>query len=343
MKFKGLGPEWFPVVLGTLSISLALYINYLVFLNLWLFNAGKIIFFLVIAMFIFVLISVVYRYASNSGTLKMDYNNPTALSFLAFLGIIMYALAFFYSAYIGINRIVAATFLYIYFIFYVYVIIINLLLNYNLYTNKYNSSEFSYAMLVPSIVIGGNIILSSIMLIKPLESYYTLSELKLIYFMIFVSLGITFFQFLFVGITAFIYHINKTEYLRSVPAAMIPVGASSMIIINIMFLPYFNYLHLFNVPDYMAVDSSMLFFGFDTFLFLISGIIAAGHIKRRQSMTVWAYVFPVGISTFSDYMIYSYTGIFIFKYAIVIFTIVLIILYIYSWINTYLIIKNPGV
>ena len=40
--------------------------------------------------------------------------------------------------------------------------------------------------------------------------------------------------------------------------------------------------------------------GFDLFLFLVSGAIAITHIKKRQSMTVWAYVFPVGVSTFAD-------------------------------------------
>ncbi len=340
MGFKGLGTEWFPVVLGTLSLSLALYICYLIFDINILYDIGKYIFYFVIAFFTFVLVSWIYRYINDIKILKSDYNNPISLSFSTFIAILYFAIAFFYTVYIGINREIAYIMLYLYIFFYMYVLAINMLLNYNMYMNKYKISQFSYAILVPSVVLSGNIILSSVLLTRPLSLYYDLSILKSIYFMVMIALGISFFQFLFIGITAFISHINKNEYMKTVPASMIPVGASSIIIINIIFLPLFNHLNLFYISRATAVDISMLLFGFDLFLFLVSALIAISNMSKRQTMTVWAYVFPVGVSTFSDYMLYSFTKIYIFKYTIVIFTIALFILYAYSWINTYIILKN---
>ncbi len=342
MAYKGLDSSWFPVVLGTLSISLAFYIIYLIFDNGLFFDVGKIIFFIVLMFFVFVFGSWIFRYIKNNRLIREDYNDMTKLSFIAFLGVLYYAFTFFYIAYVGVNAFVAYLFYYLFLFFYAVVIVINVVLNYNLYTNKYSFDKVTYAILVPNIVMSADIILTSVMLIPPMSDYYSLNILQTVDFMVMAAFGISFFQFLFVGISAYISHIsNKSGYPRTAPAAMIPVGASSMLIINIMFMPRFNYIGLFNITPGIAVDLSIMFWGFDLFLFLVSGAIAISHIRQRQSMTVWAYVFPVGVSTFSDYMIYAYTKLEIFVYSIIIFTIALIILYIYAWINTYLITWAP--
>jgi len=336
MTYKGLDSGWFPVVLGTLSISLAFFIIYLVFHNQIIFDVGKLIYFIVLAFLAFVFISWIYRYIRNKKLIMEDYNDITKLSFLAFLGVLYYAIAFFYTAYIGISPFVAYLFLYLFVFFYLFVIVVNIVLNYNLYTNKYSFDKVTYAILVPSIVLSANIILTSVLLTPPIAAYYSINILKTVYVMTLVAFGISFFQFLFVGISAYISHIsNRPNYLQASPAAMIPVGASSMLIINIMFMPQFNYIGIFQVPADLAVDFSMMLWGFDLFLFLVSAAIAITHIKYRQSMTVWAYVFPVGISTFSDYMLWVFTKLELFVYSIIIFTAGLIILYIYAWINTY--------
>jgi tellurite resistance protein TehA-like permease len=336
MSYKGLDSGWFPVVLGTLSISLAFFIIYLVFHNQLIFDAGKIIYFIVLAFFAFVFASWVYRYIRNKKLIKEDYNDMTKLSFLAFLGVLYYAFAFFYIAYVGISSFVAYLFLYLFVFFYLFVIIVNIVLNYNLYTNKYTFDRVTYAILVPSIVLSANIILTSVLLTPPIAGYYSMDILKTVYVMTMVAFGISFFQFLFVGISAYISHIsNRPNYIQTSPAAMIPVGASSMLIINIMFMPQFNYIGVFHITNSLAVDFSMMLWGFDLFLFLVSAAIAITHIKYRQSMTVWAYVFPVGVSTFSDYLLWASTRLELFVYSILIFTTGLIILYIYAWINTY--------
>ena len=41
-----------------------------------------------------------------------DYNDMTKLSFLAFLGVLYYAFAFFYTVYVGLNEYVAYLFYY---------------------------------------------------------------------------------------------------------------------------------------------------------------------------------------------------------------------------------------
>ncbi len=336
MAYKGLDSGWFPVVLGTLSISLAFFIIYLVFHNQIIFDIGKVIYFIVLVFFVFVFLSWIYRYIKNKKLIMEDYNDITKLSFLAFLGVLYYAIAFFYTAYIGISSFMAYLFLYLFVFFYLFVILVNIVLNYNLYTNKYSFDKVTYAILVPSIVLSANIILSSVLLTPPIAEYYSTNILQAVYIMTMVAFGISFFQFLFVGISAYISHIsNRPNYLQASPAAMIPVGASSMLIINIMFMPQFNYIGIFQIPINLAVDFSMMLWGFDLFLFLVSAAIAITHIRSRQSMTVWAYVFPVGISTFSDYLLWAETKIELFVYSIIIFTGGLIILYIYAWVNTY--------
>ena len=337
MAYKGLDSGWFPVVLGTLSISLAFFIIYLVFHSKFLFVVGKIIYFIVLIFFAFVFVSWIFRYIKNKNLIMEDYKDITKFSFIAFLGVLYYAFAFFYTSYVGLNLFVAYLFYYLFLFFYTVVILINIVLNYNLYTNKYSFGRVTYAILVPSIVMSANIILSSVMLTPPMSKYYSLSILRTVYFMVMIAFGISFFQFLFVGISAYISHISdRPNYLQTAPTAMIPVGALSMLIINIMFMPQFNYIGIFYVPLNFSVNTSVMLWGFDLFLFLVSGAVAITHIRQRQSMAVWAYVFPTGISTFSDYMIYSVTKLEIFVYSIVAFTVGLIILYIYAWINTYL-------
>ncbi len=341
MAYKGLSASWFPVVLGTLSLALAFYIDYLVFNTYILFIAGKIIFYIDVVFFIFVFASWIYRYILDSKKIKEDYNNITMLSFTAFLGIIYYAFAFFYISYTGINRGNAYLFYYLFIFFYLFVLSINVLLNYNLYTNRYTFNNISYANLVPTIVMGADIILSSVLLTAPASQYYSRTALQTMDFMTVFAFGISFLQFLFIGISAYISHIqDKKEYLNTIPAAMIPVGASSMFIINLLFMPQFNYIGLFSIEESNVKFISVMLWGFDIFLFLVSGLISASHMRKKQSMTVWAYVFPVGISIFADYMLYITTKLVIFTYSIEIFTGIVVIFYIYSWINTYRISRN---
>ena len=125
MAYKGLDSGWFPVVLGTLSISLAFFIIYLVFHNQIIFDVGKLIYFIVLAFLAFVFISWIYRYIRNKKLIMEDYNDITKLSFLAFLGVLYYAIAFFYAAYIGISSFVAYLFLYLFVFFYLFVIVVN--------------------------------------------------------------------------------------------------------------------------------------------------------------------------------------------------------------------------
>ncbi|MEM0139167.1 MAG: hypothetical protein QXZ44_00930 [Ferroplasma sp.] len=336
MNFKGLNASWFPVVLGTLSISLAFFIDYLVFGFAVLFNIGKIVFYIAFSFFIIVFASWIYRYIRNPILVKQDYNDITMLSFTAFLGVLFYAFSFFYIVYVGIGSFTAHILFYLFILFYAAVLLINVLLNYNLYTNRYSFDKISYANLVPTVVMASGIILSSTLLTPPVSSYFTLGMLQAMYFMAMAAFGMSFFQFLFIGISAYISHINgRANYLQSVPAAMIPVGASSMLIINLLFMPQFNYIGLFYVGISEAVDASMMFWGFDVFLFLVSGFIALAHMRKQQSMTVWAYVFPIGISIFADYMLYASTKLAIFSMTIILFNIILIVFYIYAWINTF--------
>ena len=123
---------------------------------------------------------------------------------------------------------------------------------------------------------------------------------------------------------------------------MLPVGAASVLAINVLVFPSYNYLHLFYFPPKSALTLAIMLWGFEIWNSLVALIIAVKHIKDKDkpSLTTWAYVFPLGISSFLDFMLYQETSLPVFEAIAVAFSLAIVLLYAYSLRNTIFVLKN---
>ena len=330
--------EWFPIVLGTMVLSLVSWIDSIVFnYNVFL-GIGKIIYFIGIILFILIFSLWSYRYISNPRLIKEDFNKLNRLSFTSFLGVLIFVIGFFFTVYVSASSEVIHFLLYMYFIGYAIVLVVNILLGYKLFSQQIKPEELNYSILVPSIALSANIILSAPIL-PPSFPYIGKEETEIAYFMMLVAVGITFFQFIFIGTTAFLSHVNFKS-AQSTPAIMIPVGASSIIAINILIFPSYNYLNLFYFPSNFALTIAIILWGFEIWNLTVALLLALRHVKEKMPLTVWAYVFPVGISDFSDFLLYGETKLPVFLWSVSVMSVAIVLLYIYATINTINIIKN---
>ncbi|BDC17784.1 hypothetical protein [Acidianus sp. HS-5] len=329
-----LGSEWFPMVIGTFALSLISWMNSVIFNSPLLFNIGKVIYFIALILFIVILTGWISREITNW---REDMENLNRVSFTAFLGVILFIAGFFFLTYVEINYEVAYSLLVVYFIGYAIVFSVNIYLGYKLFTKDVKQSDISYALLVPSIALSANVILSA-PLLPPSFPYINEFFSKIAYFIMLFSVGITFFQVIFIGSIAFLSHII---YKGSSATIMIPVGAASVLAINILVFPSYNYLNFFYFPQKFAITLAIFLWGFEIWNSLVALIIAVKHVKDRPSLTTWAYVFPLAISSFADFMLYQETSLAVFEFTTIAFSIAIILLYVYSLRNTISIIRSP--
>lgn len=330
-----LGSEWFPVVIGTFALSLVSWMNSILFDLPILFDVGKVIYFIGLAVFVVILSGWVSRVITNW---REDVENLNRISFTAFLGVILFIAGFFFITYVGVNYEIAHALLVIYFLGYAIVLSVNVFLGYKLFTKGVKQEEISYALLVPSIAPSANVILSS-PLLPPSLPFISADLAKVVYFIMLFSVGITFFQVVFIGSIAFLSHV---VYKGSPPAIMIPVGASSVIAINLLVFPRYDYLNLFYFPRDVALTLAVLLWGFEIWNSVVALMIAVKHVKDKPSLTTWAYVFPLAISSFSSFSLYRETLIPVFEATEVAFSLTIILLYAYSLRNTILILSKAS-
>ncbi|MQL56140.1 hypothetical protein [Acidianus ambivalens] len=328
-----LGSEWFPVVIGTFALSLVSWMNSILFKLPILFDVGKVIYFLALVIFIIIFSGWISRITTNW---REDMENLNRISFTAFLGVILFIAGFFFMTYVEINYEIAYALLVLYFLGYAIVFLVNVYLGYKLFTKDVRQNEISYALLVPAIALSANVILSA-PLLPPSFPFISTYFVKIVYFIMLFSVGITFFQVIFIGSIAFLSHII---YKGSSATVMIPVGAASVLAINVLVFPSYNYLHLFYFPPEFALTLAIMLWGFEIWNSLVALIIAVKHIKDKPSLTSWAYVFPLAISSFSDFMLYQETSLPVFEATEVAFSLAIILLYAYSLRNTIFVLKN---
>ncbi|MCY0883848.1 MAG: hypothetical protein OWQ50_08830, partial [Acidianus infernus] len=324
---------WFPVIIGTFALSLISWMNSILFNLPILFDVGKVIYFIALVIFIIIFYGWISRITTNW---REDMENLNRISFTAFLGVILFISGFFFMTYVEINYEIAYALLVLYFLGYSIVFLVNVYLGYKLFTKDVRQNEISYALLVPAIALSANVILSA-PLLPPSLPFISTYFVKIVYFIMLFSVGITFFQVIFIGSIAFLSHVI---YKGSSATVMIPVGAASVLAINVLVFPSYNYLHLFYFPPESALTLAIMLWGFEMWNSLVALIIAVKHIKDKPSLTSWAYVFPLAISSFSDFMLYQETSLLVFKAAEVAFSLAIILLYAYSLRNTIFILKN---
>ncbi|AWR93809.1 hypothetical protein [Acidianus brierleyi] len=332
---KKLGSEWFSVVIGTFALTMVSWMNSIFFKSQVLFDVGKVIYFLDLVIFAIIFFGWISRIMTNW---REDMENLNRISFTAFLGVILFVAGFFFMTYVEINYEIAYALLVLYFLGYSIVFLVNVFLGYKLFTKGVRQNEISYALLVPGLALSANVFLSSALL-PPSLPFISTYFAKIVYFIMLFSVGISFFQLIFIGSIAFLSHIINKE---SSAIIMLPVGAASVLAINVLVFPSYNYLHLFYFPPKSALTLAIMLWGFEIWNSLVALIIAVKHIKDKDkpSLTSWAYVFPLGISSFLDLMLYQETSLPVFEAIAVAFSLAIVLLYAYSLRNTILVLKN---
>ena len=328
-KLSGLQSQWFSLVLGTLSISLALYVISLAFNIHFLFTMGKYVFIAVLALFWIIFILWIYRYISDPSSFRSDLSKPESISFTALLGVLYYAGAFFYITYFAPGGTTIEIILYLYFIVYFFILSLNVLLNYMVFSGKIKIENINYALLIPSIVMGAGVILTSVLIPGTYFAGNT-GLLTAIYGTTLFGFAISVFQFIFYGSAVFVSFMMGKKESYAMPTTMLPLGAVSMFVINLALIPTFNSLKIFYFPESVAETLSMALWGVEVLYFLVGSSVLFSGIRRRRSLSVWAFVFPVGISIFSDFLLWDSLGYYFFKIVIVAISAIMLFYYVYA-------------
>ncbi|MCG2888589.1 MAG: hypothetical protein L7H11_04425 [Sulfolobales archaeon] len=323
-----LGSEWFSVVIGTFALSMVSWMNSILFKLQVLFDVGKVIYFLALVLFVIIFSGWISRIITNW---REDMENLNRISFTAFLGVILFVAGSFFITYVEINYEIAYALLVLYFLGYSIVFLVNVHLGYKLFTKGVTQNEISYALLVPALALSANVFLSA-----PLSHFISTYFVKIVYFIMLFSVGISFFQMIFIGSIALLSHVI---YKESSAIIMIPVGAASVLAINVLAFPSYNYLHLFYFPSEFALTLAIMLWGFEIWNSVVALITAVKHIKGKPSLISWAYVFPLAISAFSDFMLYQETSLPVFEAVAVAFSLAIVLLYAYSLRNTIFVLK----
>ena len=330
MKHIKLTPiQIFPVIIGTLSLGLSFFVLSQVF-NIHIFyELGEIIFFLVLIVYIFNIILSIFFYSQKKNRNSRLFSNPASLSLMSFAGVIYYALVFFYYTYIGLNQFSIELISWLFFAVWTFMFVINIRLNYLIYNGKIRMDDVTYLLNIPSIVMGGGIIMTSVLIPSPLFPYGN-QILFYLYFATVVGFGISLIQFFLVSSASLTSHFINIQRGGKKGTTMIPLGAASIIVFNLLLLPTFNKLGIFIFPTHIFFDLAILFWSFEVLILITGAFTVINSRYEEHDITVWAYVFPVGVSIFSDFLLYLETYYMIFKIDIIISSILLFFLYGFS-------------
>ncbi|BBG23278.1 hypothetical protein IC006_0562 [Sulfuracidifex tepidarius] len=317
--------EWFPIVLGTMVLSLTSWIDYTVFNVSVAYDIGKGIYFVALAL-LFVLLLLWLSGYSDPKNLKEDLSSVQRISFTAFLAVLMFVSGFFYTVYISSSPTSITWLSYLFFLGFSLALVVNVITWVKIYLSE--GVTLGYGLLVPSIALSADVVLGAPIL-PPFS--YVLKDVTLIYAVMLFSLGITTLQFVFLGSASLMSHIQGN---RAFPTVMIPLGAASIIGINVLSFPAYNYLGFVDVPTKVAIGIGISLFGFEVWNLVLGFIIALRRVRDPPSLMSWAYVFPVGISMFSAFMLYQETGFPFFSWFIAALNLGVVGLYSFSVMNT---------
>ena len=105
------------------------------------------------------------------------------------------------------------------------------------------------------------------------KPYYHGNIAQAIYFLVLMGLGIFFFLYIFIGSVALSGHVSNKSG-STLPTAMLPVGVSSLIIINLLSIISFGPVIGHMVLGIGTVEFiSILLWGFEVWNFLVMFII----------------------------------------------------------------------
>ncbi len=333
-KLSIFGSEWFGIPIATLALSQVFFLLEKTLKNNIYEYPGIIFFIIGLSLFIFIFILWAVRAFTLHDKKYTHWNNLTRLSFTALIPIIVFVVSHILIGITGFNRNYAYVYLYIYFVDYFIALIIGILLGYRLYTKEIGENEINYAIIIPPLSIG-----TSIFLATPLMGYFKGSIAETIYFLVLMGLGIFFFLYIFIGSIALAGHVShKSGDL--LPTTMLPVGVSSLIIINLLSISSFGEIipHI-SLSIYTVGYISILLWGFEVWNFLVVSIIILRK-SRLGVLSVWAYGFPLGLFATSTIKLYGYTHFTVLEYIFFAIAVALAILWTYAWLGTYVFLRR---
>ncbi len=321
------GSEWFGISISTLALA-QVYI-------LAFGESGSIVFryaaesfsLLGIAIFVVIFSIWVYRGIVMRDHVFSHWNNLTRLSFTALIPITCFVGNYQLIYFFGLTPSTAALSIIDYYGNYLLALILGILLGYRLYTKEINPREMNYAIVIPPLAIG-----TSIFLAGPLMAFYGGVEAQTMYFLVLMALGIFFFLYIFIGSLALAGHVS-TKVRDTLPTTMLPVGISSLIIINLFSISGFGTIDHISLAFSSVELLSVILWGFEVWNFLVVVILIFTH-PVRGTLGIWAYGFPLGLFATSTIKLLTFTGFYALLWVYILIAVILNILWVYAWINT---------
>ena len=324
------GSEWFGMAIATLAVAQVFFLVSRYLENLTLKYTGEVFFYLGVIIFVVIFVLWSVRGLTIHDKKWSHWNSLTRLSFIALIPIISFVMNHILIDLYGLSSLTATLSLYNYFFSYFLALVLGILLGYRLYTKEIDKNEINYAIIIPPLSIG-----TSIFLATPLMGYYHGNTAQAIYFLILMGLGIFFFLYIFIGSVALSGHVSNKSG-STLPTAMLPVGVSSLIIINLLSITSFGPVIGHMVLGIGTVEFiSILLWGFEVWNFLVMFII----MFRKETfgyLSVWAYGFPLGLFATSTIKLEAVTKIAVLGDIFLFIWIVLILLWFYALLNTYI-------
>jgi hypothetical protein len=159
---------------------------------------------------------------------------------------------------------------------------LSVLEGYLLYTKgEISGSELTYALVIPPISVSTGVLLApSLVQIAP-------GLAPLVDFLVAGGLGVSFMLIGSLGLAAHVREVKGPEHL---PVAIFPVGVSSILAINILFLSSIGF-----IQGKLALTMAIALWGFELWNLLVMAAVSAASLRGRPPMSVWAYLFPLTI------------------------------------------------
>jgi tellurite resistance protein TehA-like permease len=327
------GSEWFGIAISTLALAQVYILAFGETGNITFNYIAESFSILGIAIFAVIFSIWVYRGLALKDHVFSHWNNLTRLSFTALIPIIGFVGNYQIIYFFGMSGTTADLSLVNFYTEYILALILGVLLGYRLYTKEINPREMNYAIVIPPLAIG-----TSVFLAGPLIEFYRGVEAQAIYFLVLMGLGIFFFLFIFIGSLALAGHVS-TKVHETLPTTMLPVGISSLIIINLFSLAGFGKVDQLFIGISSVEWLSVLLWGFEVWNFLVVMILILTH-PAKGTLGVWAYGFPLGLFATSTVKIFGFTHFYALLWAYTAIAVILNILWVYAWLNTGLLLKN---
>lgn len=327
------GSEWFGISISTLALA-QVYILAFGESSIYVFRyIGESFSLLGISILLVIFSIWVYRAFAMKDRVFSHWNNLTRLSFTALIPIVGFVANYQLIYFFGLSSTTAALSTIDYYANYALALALGVVLGYRLYTKEINPREMNYAIVIPPLAIG-----TSVFLAGPLMNFYGGVEAQTMYFLVLMGLGVFFFLFIFIGSLALAGHVS-TKVHETLPTTMLPVGISSLIIVNLFSIAGFGEIDHLVIGIASVELLSVLLWGFEVWNFLVVLILIFTH-PARGTLSVWAYGFPLGLFATSTIKLFSFTDFSALLWSFMAIAVILNILWVYAWINTGIFLKR---